>query len=344
MLRTITVVCLLSLPLLFTLSIGNSETKNFEMSISSINLEKLPLVELSVKAVDVSNRFIKDIGREQVKIYVDQVVIPDFSLHLVGPEENLSVILAIDVSGSMKGKPMEDAITAASLFVEGLDEKDHVALCAFSDEVRFYHDFINQPDVIKRDLAGLSPSGNTVLYDAIYRCIEFSNIVRSDKKAVIVLSDGKDTDSELELVDCIAFAQNSATPIYSIGLGSESERGKIKKVLGRLSRLSGGVYFYTPSSGELSELYNIIREQLKNDYKIVFQLPEQFFDQGKHNILIEIDYHGVLSKASIDANFVKRTVASRSTLFLFVGVVGVMLLFGAGFVILAYLFLKRARV
>jgi VWFA-related protein len=344
MARIITVVCIFSFSLLLPLCIGNSEIKNSEISISGVNLEKLPSVELSVKALDGSNRFIKDLRREQVKIYVDQEVIPEFSFHLVGPEENLSVILAIDVSGSMRGKPMEDAITAATLFVGSLDEKDQVALCAFSDQVRFYQDFVSEPEVIKQNILSLSPSGNTVLYDAIYRCIEFSNLLRSDKKAVIVLSDGKDTDSELELEDCIAFAQKSGTSIYGIGLGSESERGKIKKVLGRLSRLSGGVYFYTPSSPELSELYDIIREQLKNDYRIFFQLPEQFLDQGKHNILVEMDYHGVSSKASTEANFVKKTVAQKNTLFLLFGVVGIMLLFGAGFVILAYLFLKRAKV
>lgn len=344
MVRTIIVVCIFGLGFMLVFSLGNSETKNFEISITDVHLDKLPSVELLVKAVDGSYRFIKDLGKEQVKIYVDQEIIPEFSFHLVGPEENLSVILAIDVSGSMRGKPMEDAMTAANLFMEGLGEKDQLALCAFSDQVRFYQDFISEPEVVKRNLLSLSPSGNTVLYDAVYRCIEFSNIVRSDKKAVIVLSDGKDTDSELELEDCIAFAQKSGTPIYSIGLESESERGRIKKVLGRLSRLSGGVYFYTPSSRELSELYNIIREQLKNDYRIVFQLPDEFIDQGKHNILVEVDYHGVSSKASTEANFAKKTVAPKNTLFLLFGIVGLMLLFGTGFLILAYLFLKKARV
>jgi hypothetical protein len=53
----------------------------------------------------------------------------------VNPDAIVSIVMVIDISGSMKGTPIKEAMRAANALLDQLSPRDRVALIAFADDV-----------------------------------------------------------------------------------------------------------------------------------------------------------------------------------------------------------------
>ncbi len=92
----------------------------------------------------------------------------------VNPAQPMCVVLVLDISGSMKGAPLEHAKTAAKRFIARLGPHDQVALIAFSGQVNLEepfpqldpareHGFTADKDALYRVIDGLEAGGATSL-------------------------------------------------------------------------------------------------------------------------------------------------------------------------------------
>jgi len=146
------------------------------------------------------------------------------------PSEDLSVVLALDTSGSMKehGR-MTQVRGVANIFLKKLPIKADCGLIMFDHEMR--------PPVIpptpKRDpllkeILTVEPRGGTAYLDAAARGIDMLKETHSHReRALVVMTDGIDLNSSSSLEGVIQKAKQSGVRVYTIGIG---EPGKLEKV------------------------------------------------------------------------------------------------------------------
>src|SRR3989337_1687487 len=133
-------------------------------------------------------------------------------------KQPVAVTLVMDVSGSMKDKPLEDAKAAARLFVDKARPADRVAIVAFSTTVTRLVDFTNDKDQLYRAIDSLQASGETAAYDALFESLIAGEKLETAHKSIILLSDGADTASQAAAATVTELAEKAKTPISAIAL------------------------------------------------------------------------------------------------------------------------------
>ena len=95
-------------------------------------------------------------------------------------------------------------------------------MITFADHPNLAVRFTNQPPLLAGGLAGLTATGNTTLYDSlIYALYYFGGI--KGKRAIILLSDGKDEGSHYSFDDALDYARRSGVAIYTVGISLSSQ-------------------------------------------------------------------------------------------------------------------------
>jgi Ca-activated chloride channel family protein len=132
--------------------------------------------------------------------------------------------------------------------------------------------------------------GGTVLWHCLYYTAKQLKPI-AGRKAIIVLSDGLDTGSDVRLSDVIGMAQSAGTVVYSIKYASPmrflSITGAIAQAvsrgLERLSRETGGLVFANPGH-KTSEVFAKIEADLRNLYVLGFTPPADVRDGKFHKL------------------------------------------------------------
>jgi VWFA-related protein len=253
------------------------------LTLNQINIERFPEIRVYLTAADergtplkgltVTNFSVQEDGRNvQVK-----GVFP-----LERGEEPLSVVLAIDRSGSMKGQPIQDALQAARNFVSEMRAIDRVGVVSFDDHVTI----ISRPNSDKypllKAIEEIAVGKDTALNDAIMRSLELLPPFAS-RRAVVVLTDGKENRSTTSGKQIIDKTMEIGIPVITVGLGNEVNAYALETI----ARKSGGRAFFARESSELPNLYRAIARQLINQYRVTLTSGKSL-DHGWHQIRVQV--------------------------------------------------------
>lgn len=196
----------------------------------------------------------------------------------------LSVVLGIDISGSMRGAKIDGAIKGASAFLDRLGKKDMVALITFGTDVHVLSDFTDDHERIKQVLAGLkAPDKQTHLYQAIFDSLDRVSKAPTTRGAVVLLTDGKDEGSPIGPEEVLAKITASEVPVYMLGYGGDADT----KTLKRFSAASHGEFYMAPAGSDLSGAYRDIADQLQNDYQLTWTTPRQSAPSAQATIVLQ---------------------------------------------------------
>jgi VWFA-related protein len=198
----------------------------------------------------------------------------------------VSVAVLLDVSGSMSiGGNIDRARHAVGVAMTHLkDPGDEAALFTFDTALREVVGFTTEVDRVRQvNLAG-SPWGQTSLFDAIAATARVASSRSNRHRAVLVITDGVDTYSQLTAAQASAIAGAIDVPVYllivanpldhpggSHAVVSVDRRSVSSGTLDDLARLSGGdrrtVSLPKHTEDELGSLF----QELRYQYIIVFE-------------------------------------------------------------------------
>ena len=150
------------------------------------------------------------------------------------PTSNLEVMLVLDTSGSMEGAPLAAAREAAGGFLDVLSPEVRVGVVGFGPTARLLAAPTGDREAVAGQLAGLTASGETALYDAVVHATSQFTPEASDR-AVVLLSDGGDTASAADLEQAAAAAAGATVNVIEL-VTPESNRA----ALDRLADAGGG--------------------------------------------------------------------------------------------------------
>ena len=164
------------------------------------------VVRLNVGVADGRGRPITNLNKDNFSIYEDGVKqnILSFS-PTVAP---VSVVMILDMSGSTLGF-RETIRQSAFRFVDALAPEDRVAVVEFYDKVNLRNDFTVDRRKIANSITAADGRGKTQLYKALSFALEKLSGEGNRRKAIIVLTDGVDTESQLKDRDALQKVKDS---------------------------------------------------------------------------------------------------------------------------------------
>ncbi len=181
----------------------------------------------------------------------------------------LSIGLLIDTSASML-ESLPEAQQAALQFLDyTVGEKDRAFVVSFDNEPYLLSKLTGRKDKLARALAGLRAEGSTALYDAIvYGLYQFTGV--KGKKALVILTDGKDTASKFDYDTLLEYVKKSGLAVYGIGLKIAGTDLEVKYKLNKIASTTGGQTFYVDSSKNLEAVYRQINDDLRSQYLLTY--------------------------------------------------------------------------
>jgi Ca-activated chloride channel homolog len=183
----------------------------------------------------------------------------------------VTVGLVVDHSGSMRSK-LNDVTAAAQLFARSSNPKDQMLVINFNERVAFGtigpSRFTNSPAELETAISGASAEGQTALYDAIAAGLEGLKQGISDKKVLVIISDGGDNASIRTLAGITGLAEQSGAVIYAIGMFTESDPDANPQVLKRLARATGGEAFFQKQFSAVADICEYIARDIRSQYMI----------------------------------------------------------------------------
>ncbi len=232
--------------------------------ISEVNVDAVELYT----TVTQGNRPVDGLVQTNFKVYEDgkEQLVSQFE-HVTNLP--LTVGVAIDTSASMIDN-LPDAEKAAVEFIDQtLGEKDRGFTMSFDDSPYTLCRLTGNRERLDRSFAGLRAEGSTALYDAIvYALYQFSGV--KGKKAVVVLTDGKDTTSKYDFDTLLDYVKKAGVAVYGIGLNVSKGEFEVKAKLNRLAEASGGTTFYVDSTRSLKGVYQTINNELRTQYLLTY--------------------------------------------------------------------------
>jgi Ca-activated chloride channel family protein len=206
---------------------------------------RTPLVQQKIMAqgfrpvnpdVEIGYPIVPELGVDQdqpanVLFVPDPAVVATIQENWSYVKKQADIWLVFDVSGSMQGEKLQQAQDAALLFLDHLELQNRVGLITFNTEVRVEVPLDNletNRGALQESIRSLVASSNTALFDAIVQSVAIFDQADSANRirAVVLLSDGEDTASELQIQDAkqaIEAQRSALNPVIVIPVAYGSD-------------------------------------------------------------------------------------------------------------------------
>ncbi len=189
----------------------------------------------------------------------------------------LRVAILIDTSSSMAGEKLDRAQEAVNAFVGKLKDDDRACIYTFDQTVMKLSGYTNDFQKIQSVLLTLSPHHSTSLHDALVQANQ--DLSRMDgNRVVIVVSDGRDSASELTAENVNNVYLKSPVMVYSVVLTTDSVSNRQgEEFLGGLSRKTGSASLAVDKVQSLERVFASIYEELRSFYLLDFYSTQSDF-------------------------------------------------------------------
>ncbi|HET6671078.1 MAG TPA: VWA domain-containing protein [Pyrinomonadaceae bacterium] len=276
------------------------------------------VTNLPFTAMDKQKRFVTTLREEDIRVFEDDVPQHLFTFQRE-TDRPLALALLIDVSESEERTlPAEKA--AARSFIETViqSRKDQAAVIPFTGSA-----FLEQP--LTRDVLGIYRAlervevampaylgsgraisgivtgpgtkrapreGSTAIWDAI--ALTASEVLtpsvqsQSRRRAIILLTDGQDTSSVLEIDEAIERALAAEAVIYAIGIGDSKYEGIDRDSLRRVAERTGGRAFFPKKEEDLRQVFRDIERELRTQYLIAYSSTNKKRDGAYRQMRIDV--------------------------------------------------------
>ena len=240
-------------------------------------------------ATDKHGKFVRDLNQQDFTILDDhkppQAIVnfhreTDLPLHLG---------LLLDVSGSVQSRFGFEQDAAVSFLQHSLRAGfDKAFVVGFNKQSELAQDFTDDVQLLSAGIHRLHDGGGTALYDAIYRtCKEKFLKDRPDhptRKAIVILSDGEDNQSEVSRAQAIEMAQRAEVIIYAISTDDSGLILRGDKVLEQLAEATGGRAFFPYKMKEITHSFAAIEDELRSQYVVSYR-PADFDADGRYRTI-----------------------------------------------------------
>jgi Ca-activated chloride channel family protein len=265
-----------------------------------------------LSATDEKRRFVTTLTAGDVRLLEDGAP-QQITLFQQETDTPLSLVLLVDTSASQE-KVMADERDAASAFVRSVlrPSKDTASVLSFTGLTRLDQPttgdsarLLNAISKLKVEYTEDNPlcknedapeeqqlRCRTGVWDAVAVSVRevLSKTPETTRRAIILLSDGDDTSSNLRIYQSVEYAVRNNTVVYSIGIRDRHfSLGEMRRdFLRDLSDQTGGRAFFPKSAEDLASAFSQIEQELRSQYLVSYTPTNRNRDGSYRKVQIEI--------------------------------------------------------
>ena len=181
------------------------------------------LVNVTATVTDSNGRFVPGLRQEDFIVYEENQL--QEVTHFSNERVPVSLGIVLDTSGSMVGEKMSAALDAVDRFLTKLlspeDEIFHLQVQQFPRARAGLDD--RSAAAQPRRSAALNAGGGTAMLDALAESVPLAQTGQHRKRAIVLISDGNDTDSQTSLSEVKQMIRESEVMVYAIGIDGQGE-------------------------------------------------------------------------------------------------------------------------
>jgi Ca-activated chloride channel homolog len=240
-------------------------------------------------ATDRHGKFVRNLNQADFSIFDDHKPVKSILNFRRETDLPIELGLLMDVSGSVQGRFGFEK-DAAIGFLQHMIRPgyDRAFVVGFNKESHLTQDFTDKVPLLAAGVQRLSNGGGTALYDAIYKaCKEklLRDQTQSDhpiRRAIVILSDGEDNQSETTRSQAIEMAQRAEVLIYAISTDDSGLILRGDKVLEDLASATGGRAFFPYKMKDITRSFAAIEDELRSQYAVSYK-PSGFDADGRYH-------------------------------------------------------------
>ena len=236
-------------------------------------------------ATDRHGKFVRNLNQSDFSILDDHKPVQAIVNFRRETDLPIQMGLLVDMSASVRGR-FDFEKEAATGFLQHVLRRgyDKAFVVGFNKSSHLTQDFTDNVQLLSAGVQQLSGGGGTALYDAIYKACKEKLYERSDhpvRKAIIVLSDGEDNQSEVTRAQAIEMAQRSEVLIYAISTDDSGLILRGDKVLEDIASATGGRAFFPFKMKDITHSFAAIEDELRSQYAVAYK-PSDFDADGRY--------------------------------------------------------------
>jgi Ca-activated chloride channel family protein len=264
-----------------------SPTTGSDPSDSILTIKKqVSEVNVLFIATDHRGKFVRNLNQADFTILDDHKppqAIVNFRRETDLP---LELGLLVDTSGSVHSRFDFEQEAAVSFLQHTLRANfDKAFVMGFNSHSLVTQEFTDNVRLLETGVRSLRNGGGTAMYDAIYRaCREKLSKERSDhpvRRAIIVVSDGEDNQSEVTKAMALEMAQRAEVIIYAISTDDSGLILRGDKAMQQIADATGGRAFFPFKMKDIKNSFAAIEDELRSQYVVSFK-PADFVSVGRY--------------------------------------------------------------
>ena len=280
------------------------------------------LTNIFFTAEDKHKRFISTLKQEDIRVLEDGLPQQVFTFQQ-NTDLPLSIAILVDCSISEE-RTLPEEKSAAQEFLEQVlrPNKDEAAIVSFTGEVTLEQGFTGSKDRLRRAIdrvefvppagyigggvvvtgspggTGTPPisgtnnqlAGSTAIWDAVWATSNelLSESAEHTRRAIILLTDGEDTSSQVKMHEAVERAQKADALLYAIGIGDRYSFNINDGALRKITDQTGGRAYFPRNERELREAFAQIQRDLREQYLLAYSPTNKNRDGSYRRIQIEL--------------------------------------------------------
>lgn len=282
----------------------------------------ITLVTVPVTVVGRDGQVLRDLPQSVFRVFEDDVEQKVERLDRGTVPSDIALL--VDTSGSMR-EVREAVRTSAPAFTTALRAADRAMIVSLDRRIRVLSEFTRDREALQRALSRIGPGGGTRLYDAL-ALVAVDRLGQTEgRKAIILLTDGVDTQSQLtDAGGALAAIEASNTPVFVLRFetgdaGSflppgaygirrwlippdapekaEDARADGDRFLMRLASGSGGRMLAARASADVPEMLAHIAGELSRQQVLAYHPSNSMLDGSYRRIRVTVDCEGCSVRA-----------------------------------------------
>lgn len=235
---------------------------------------------------------------DKVPQQIESVVIEDVPI---------SMMLALDTSGSVAGRPLSDLKNAARAALGTLDPRDRASLLTFAADLTRGATWTSRVQDIVSAIESTEAGGGTSLYDAAFAAMTARDTEPGRRSLVLCFSDGDDTASWLPPTAVVERARRTDAVVYGISIAARGDRSDYRlmyrsgieltrgsrpdlvsqPLLEELADITGGQSLRAEHTGGLADVFVRIVREFRSRYLLTYT-PRGVDAGGWHTIDVRL--------------------------------------------------------
>ncbi|HZS45515.1 MAG TPA: VWA domain-containing protein [Blastocatellia bacterium] len=251
------------------------------------------LITIPFSVTDSLNRYVNDLNQGDIEVFEDDKPQKVFSFSREA-DINLKYALAIDTSNSQRNTLSLEKTAALRFFRVSMHPKDSAAILTFQHNTDLLQPMTSDLDAITKAVGRVgdeppSAQGGTALYDAFYIAADDFFVRGGGRQVLILLTDGYDFESSIDIKDAIERAVRAETVVYAIGIGDSFNFSGINtRDLNLLAKSTGGRAFFPHRDSDLDDAFRQIQSDLRQRYVLTYSSSNTSHDGSFRTIKVQV--------------------------------------------------------